>query len=928
MSVRRFLLLLGFAAMLLVPFSLSAQENPAPVVPNYERIDKETHRWFGEYRYKRLVRMFWNCDTTMTVDHFRCLYYGAALRGDTTYTLTSCQRRYDIISNIEDWTPSLLQTWWQLQGMIAAVWSSGDGTEEHPFHVATLADARFMRDDTGDSNVHCLLMGKPLWRTKEMTPRMGEGENLRVIDSLAMVRMGVLPDERQAALLREIADTWGESRDSLMQLLLATYATEEHRLWAELQVDAIGYWGPRQLRAAIARHRADTSAILADLYHRLAEEYYEYATELGCDSCFERARRCCDTAIARWPASDGAERCRRLRAVVMTPEVKMQNDNQQHISLLPASEWALTSLWHRNASHVWVQVYAFEDTLFTKPLRQWEMPVTDQGDNLFHDSYVYLPPMREGRYLLRASADSTFATWAEIEMVRCDRRLLSDDFGHGLVLDNITGRPIKGFKIALMDDDKVLATTRTDRLGRFRFNLPEFGCYSLRAMYKGMDIARGGYYYGYDQPDTLCFIDNLTLRDAYHAGDTVRFRCTMASTEGPVIYGQQKVILEDADGPDVDSLLLTIDAHGVGYGEFVLPNDSVTYNLWSSHNSVDFSYDTWPTEDDGSEEEDSVSKKLQCYIREYGTRSWDSLLFCYGGWWIDYIAMPVDAEVRLERLRMPQRHWLTPTGTRRVIAHSMDEEEFHRRYPFYAYNSLENNTNYWESDSLVFSDRRRFSAANHHGFALPPLEEGLYRATLTAYEADTVTDSYKLTLFSGRLPVVASPVTGWLDTTARQVGDTLAIHLETWLPDQQVVVTVHFNSHEAGSWLLHLSEEESVLRVPLTEEGLVRVNVNNVFHGETTEGVLYWTVGPFGEVMRSHRADLPDSFVAGPLKSVDARTYRHGIHRPALHYPARRRPLPYVWHWLGKERPRTIQIYDPGEYQPWIYFGDMIRLPR
>lgn len=163
MEKRRFLLALFIALVVLTSGSLTAQDNPAPLPPNYERIQKETHRWFGEYRYNRLVRMFWDCDTTMTVDHYRCLYYGAAMRGDTTYTLAECHSRYTLKRNLlGQWNPATQEAWWQLQMMLAAVWSSGNGSEEHPFHVASHSDARYMRDDTGDGNIHCMLMGEPL----------------------------------------------------------------------------------------------------------------------------------------------------------------------------------------------------------------------------------------------------------------------------------------------------------------------------------------------------------------------------------------------------------------------------------------------------------------------------------------------------------------------------------------------------------------------------------------------------------------------------------------------------------------------------------------------------------------------------------------------------------------------------------------------
>lgn len=137
--------------LVLVATALQAQENPAPVPPNYERIDKETRRWFGEYRYRSLVRRFERGDTSLTVDHYRCLYYGAGQRGDTTYTLSACSRRTGNAG------------WLQQMGLVQAVWSSGNGSDTLPFHVASYADARFMRDDCGDPDVCCSLMGKPLW---------------------------------------------------------------------------------------------------------------------------------------------------------------------------------------------------------------------------------------------------------------------------------------------------------------------------------------------------------------------------------------------------------------------------------------------------------------------------------------------------------------------------------------------------------------------------------------------------------------------------------------------------------------------------------------------------------------------------------------------------------------------------------------------
>lgn len=144
-----------------------------PLPPDYGRIEKETGRWFGEYRYGRLVKMFHECDTAMGVDHLRCLYYGAAQRGDTTYRLTSCYERYTLSRHLYgQWNPGTQRAWWRLQMMISAVWSSGDGTAEYPFHVASRGDARFMCEDVGERSIRCSVMGE----TTEKFPMTGEDD--------------------------------------------------------------------------------------------------------------------------------------------------------------------------------------------------------------------------------------------------------------------------------------------------------------------------------------------------------------------------------------------------------------------------------------------------------------------------------------------------------------------------------------------------------------------------------------------------------------------------------------------------------------------------------------------------------------------------------------------------------------------------------
>lgn len=490
---------------------LQAQDNPKPVPPNYERIKKETRRWFGEYRYRSLVRRFERCDTSLTVDHYRCLYYGAALRGDTTYTLTVVGRR-DGNSG-----------WIQLMGLLQAVWSSGNGSDTLPFHVASYADARFMRDDTGDPDVCCSLMGKPLRRrtaarVKPLVPRSGRdlfGDR----DSVAMVQLGVLPTAEQRRLFKLASIRENNADDSLY----CSYESVPHaRLWLDLQFSMRDRWGTDQYERHLSNHRGDTSVLMAEYYLRMAKEALGDAEDYVQWNRYKDIVGWCDTIRMFWAGSVAAQHALVLRGQVLTGDVRLKDDHRPYIVPYAADEWALGTLWHRMTKKVYLRLTPL-DTLereHPKVLNEWLMEVTEHSDLDYHEAYVYLPPMPTGRYLLWASADSLFRSYEAQEVVFSDRYLMVDKVGRGVVMDIRTVKPIQGFEVHLQYEGHTVATTRTDPNGCFAFEVPHSGkeyCYTLYAPYKGVDLARSSQAYPSNlwhfELDTARFEDEMEEDD-------------------------------------------------------------------------------------------------------------------------------------------------------------------------------------------------------------------------------------------------------------------------------------------------------------------------------------------------------------------------------------------------------------------------------
>lgn len=834
------LLLLTLLALMALP--AVAQENPAPLPPNYELIKKETGRWFGEYRYKSLVKRFERCDTTMTVDHYRCLYYGAALRGDSIYTLSAVSRRTGNTG------------WLQLMGLVQAVWSSGNGSDTLPFHVASYADARVMRDDTDDSAVCCSLMGKPMRRwTKEKENPMPSQSSRSLFgerDSIAMVRLGVLPTAEQRRLFKLASTREAFADDSLYR----SYESVPHaRLWLDLQFSMRDRWGTDQYERHLSNHRGDTSVLLAEYYLRMAKEALEDAEKYGAGYRYRDIIGWCDTIRMFWAGSVAARHALVLRGRVLTGDVRLKDDHRPYIVPYAADEWALGTVWHRMTKKVYLRLTTL-DTLereHPKVLKEWTMEVTEHPDLDYHEAYVYLPPMPTGRYLLWASADSLFRSYEAQEVVFSDRYLMADQVGRGVVMDSRTGKPVQGFQMYLQLKGETVASTRTDQHGCFAFDVPDDSPrddYRLYAPYKGLNLARGMRAYPLD-------LENYVLNT----------------------------------------------------------------------NSVD---DEWEEEED---EDDSPSEEelKEYFEKEHGlyidSLTCDSIWFSYGCW--DYTAgemkytPAVDAEFSVERLLPPAVHRLNHTMLSHDAEHSIDSAEFERRYPGFAYSRYVNHTDDWPVDEQVGIWHRHFESAKNHAFALPLLApDGVYRATLSAGDKSSHT-----TVYQGRYPISGSHIDAWMENQGMvAVGDTLRIHIASWQKEVRAVVMLEVNGQLTDCREVILNGDERVLEYPLGEvEGIVMCSVASVWHGEPSNVVVGFAVGPRAkDYMKQFNVlyfYMERHFLEW-TRYYDEQRLRQA---PQAAYPDRQQFFPVVWRYLDLKMPEDINIhlYCPGEYNRWRLFS-------
>lgn len=124
-------------SLLIACCAATAQDNGITLKPNYRKIARVVKSPASPYFLDSLEARFDRCDTTLTVDHLRCLYFAS---GDKN--LSNAYRVYKLRSGRFGRQAAQVNTvWTQYQMLTTAVWSTGDGTKRKPLHVVSREDA-------------------------------------------------------------------------------------------------------------------------------------------------------------------------------------------------------------------------------------------------------------------------------------------------------------------------------------------------------------------------------------------------------------------------------------------------------------------------------------------------------------------------------------------------------------------------------------------------------------------------------------------------------------------------------------------------------------------------------------------------------------------------------------------------------------------
>lgn len=123
--------------ILLAPCLAVAQDNGVTLKPNYRKIARVVKSPTSPYFLDSLEARFDRCDTSLTVDDLRCLYFSSSDK-----TLSNAYRVYKLRSSRFGRNAAQVNTvWTQYQMLTTAVWSTGDGSKSKPLHVVSREDA-------------------------------------------------------------------------------------------------------------------------------------------------------------------------------------------------------------------------------------------------------------------------------------------------------------------------------------------------------------------------------------------------------------------------------------------------------------------------------------------------------------------------------------------------------------------------------------------------------------------------------------------------------------------------------------------------------------------------------------------------------------------------------------------------------------------
>ncbi|MEM9650195.1 MAG: MG2 domain-containing protein, partial [Bacteroidota bacterium] len=329
----------------------------------------------------------------------------------------------------------------------------------------------------------------------------------------------------------------------------------------------------------------------------------------------------CESVIAQFPESTGAEKCRALKSEILSKSLQLTVE--QYIPIDSPSRILVN---YKNLNELQLVAYAAsnndikklntlypesEQLNFIKKLsavKKWEAPLKNENDFQRHGIEVLLPKLGNGQYILlavpKADVHNTFA-YAKIQVTNLALVETQSPGHHQFqLLDRNNGKPLENAKLRFSYqenyDRKFLTETfTTNDKGAVRIprGTKRWTSIGIKAVYNDDTAHFGAYYIGSkSNTQVLGSIDNsaflFTDRSMYRPGQVLYFKGIAVSRENdaskilPNI--PMTVNLKDVNYQEVTTLEVMTNEFGSFSGKFILPDNGLTgsFSLQASSKSI------------------------------------------------------------------------------------------------------------------------------------------------------------------------------------------------------------------------------------------------------------------------------------------------------------------------------------------------------
>ncbi len=361
----------------------------------------------------------------------------------------------------------------------------------------------------------------------------------------------------------------------------------------------------RRFDDANANHPLSTRAL-----HALAVETHEQGE-------FVEAHKIASSAIARFPDSVGANRCRNLIARIESPSISATAERVWNAAL------PTIDVTYRNVKTVYFRLIKFDFDAFVSgnqysqkylddaqvrrllsqaPVQAWSADLPPTEDYKSRTENLPVPTdLKPGSYYLFSSSEPSFAAAeqyrqvAEVWVSRLALVMRSDQTSGivaGMVTDAISGQPIAGAKVrawSLVHHPRLartpLPTVTTDASGMFNLASQSQIDVLVHVEHQGNSLSSADSIHAYvagrnDQAveQTRFFTD----RAIYRPGQTIQYKgiCISAEANSDTYNSLDRrrvtVVFSDANGKEIERATLQTNRYGSFSGSFTAPRDRLT----------------------------------------------------------------------------------------------------------------------------------------------------------------------------------------------------------------------------------------------------------------------------------------------------------------------------------------------------------------